>query len=490
MNLKNIITAFISTSMIVSSLTFSVSAEVLNDNNGRFKIFNAPNNAQYNIYKDVNQNYIYDDEDILLGTLNCNNEGVGFYNNLSEGYYVAVLQGEYPKLDTDLEYSFFSDGESISSQEAYTSNKLSWNITYASTNDSVNIMYDVPLYKQTDSRWRYSTINGSGSTMGNMGCLITSFAMLRSYETGKQILPSQMMKSYSSSTGIGVVYSGGASMSVPKSSANYGWKVYGHTSAYGGNGEIKNNTKTNQTLLKVLYDKVKNGPVIYGGYSTYGARGNSNHWIVIKGYIGDGQNFSASDFYVCDPGANRTTLADYISKYPYWDRIIYNPNSQSNPNVVTTTTKITTTSVTTTTPMVTTTLISNLTTLPKHTTQNTTTSNITTTTKSSEVTTTPIVTTTLISNIITLPTRQTVSSEQISEVTDNTTITTPNNDNLIGDINQDNVVNQLDLFELKRYLLNGEMSSNCSVLNADIDNDNKINLHDYNMLLNILLNNR
>lgn len=476
------------TSLMVGSSIMPINAEQT-PNSGRFKMFNAPENAQYNVYKDNNQNYIFDDEDTLLGTLNCNHDGVGYFNNLSKGYYVAVLQTEYKNITTDKEYSFFSDGKSITSQEAFKSNGMSFNRVYSSENDTINLDYDVPLYKQTDARWRYSKINGSSDTMGNVGCLITSFAMLRSYETGKEILPSQMMKSYSSSTGIGVVFSGGASMSVPKSSANYGWNVYGYTSAYGGNGEIPNNTKTNQALLKYLYQRLQKSPVIYGGYSTYNGRGGSNHWIVIKGYKGDGVNFSASDFYVCDPGANRTTLADYISKYPYWDRIIYNPTA-NNTQIVTTTT----TTATTTEYIVTTTLIPNLITLPKQTT--------TVTSMTESITTENMVTTTLISDLITLPNNTdlvTSVPEFIEDTTQSETVTTTvpivsdndisNETILLGDVNGDGDVNQLDVFILKKYILQTDLDNiTFNTSNADIDGNQKVTANDLNLMLNLILN--
>ena len=163
--------------------------------------------------------------------------------------------------------------------------------------------------------------------------------MVRSYEVGYSIYPYEMMNTYSNATNVGVVYSASynAAMSVPKSADNYNWSIYGSTWAYGGNGEIGSNQKNTQTLLRTLYEKLQNGPVIFGGYSTYNGRSSTNHWIVVNGYSGDGVNFSADDFSICDPannnGVNRTTLAQYQQKYPYWDRLIYNEQSSNSNNI-------------------------------------------------------------------------------------------------------------------------------------------------------------
>jgi len=342
MGLKKGIASLLSVTCMISVFNVNVQAQE-NDINKAFQITNAPSGAKYSIYTDVSKNYIYDDfEDTFVCSFTCDETGIGYASNLEEGNYVAVLQSDYDDTNivTDKQYAFTYNGEDNVIQEAYTStSRFNFNTGKASTNDTVSFLYDVPLFKQSGPSalgWSSLYINGSSDTMGWAGCLICSFAMMRSYEAGYKIYPNQMMNTYSSSTGLGVVYSyaGSSSMVVSSSASNYGWTVYGSVGAYGGNGEIPINQKTNQELLKTLYNKLKFGPVIFGGYSTYNGRTSSNHWIVVNGYSGDGVNFSSEDFLICDPannnGVNRTTLAQYQQSYPYWDRLIYNPNPSTN----------------------------------------------------------------------------------------------------------------------------------------------------------------
>lgn len=342
MGIKKKIASILSVLLMTSSLSMNVSAQSF-DANGTFQIVNAPSGAEYSVYVDVNNNYIYDDfEDIFVTSFICDSDGVGYVENLKEGNYIAVLQTDYSStnISTDSEYAFSCDGKSTSTQEAFVTNTMfNFNNSKIASNNDVSINYDVPLFKQSGPlalEWSYLRVNNSSETMGWVGCLICSFSMMRSYEVGYKIYPNQMMSTYSTNTGVGVVYSApyNAAMSVPKSASNYDWTVYGSTSAYGGNGEIGTNQRNTQTLLRTLYEKLQSGPVIFGGYSTYNRRSSTNHWIVVNGYTGDGVNFSAEDFSICDPannnGINRTTLAQYQEKYPYWDRLIYNTDSFSN----------------------------------------------------------------------------------------------------------------------------------------------------------------
>lgn len=315
--------------------TMSVSADT--ESGGTYKIVDAPANAEYYVYKDVSKNYIYDDfEDVYVGSLVCDEYGTGSIEGLQSGDYIAVLKDSYTNLTTDSSYAFTSNGDSVFTQEANTEYNFGidtvGDIDYSNSAGIECIMYNVPLYKQSGmyaSDWNTMYINNSSDTMGNVGCLICSFAMVRSYEEGRSIFPDEMANSYSASTNVGVSFASNynCAMNVPLSASNYGWNIMGSTMYYGGNGEIANNQTTNNYLLNYLYAKLQTGPVIFGGYSTYNGRGLSNHWIVVKGYIGNGENLSANDFYICDPannnGVNRETLAQYLEKYPYWDRMIF-----------------------------------------------------------------------------------------------------------------------------------------------------------------------
>jgi hypothetical protein len=315
----------------------------------------APAGAEYSIYVDTNKDYVYDDNDTYICTFKCNDNGDCTVTGLPVGDYVAVLQTDYSNTDiiTNNEYAFTIDGVNVATQKSYNVNErldpnYVANNTPSSTSSSaigetITINYDMPHYLQNDANavWTYQGINGSNETMYNYGCLITCFAMVRSYETGTDVTPSEMMKSYSSSSNVGVVFSnsGSSAMAVPSSAKNYGWTLYGSTGYYGGNGEIANNQENTDALLQVLYDHLQDAPVIFGGYSTADRRGSTNHWIVVRGYVGDGETLSAEDFIIYDPSSNnRITLADYQSKYKYWDRLIFTGSTSTTTTTTTTTT--------------------------------------------------------------------------------------------------------------------------------------------------------
>lgn len=343
MGIKNKVISLLSAMLMVSTMNISTYAQN-DESNVSFMISNSPSGAVYSVYQDVNKNYIYDDfMDTLVTSFECDEYGNGSVSGLEIGDYVVVLESE----DTDSnviynkEYAFHYDGVNCENQEALcTQDRLSFdNNVLTDDVDTINIQYDVPLFKQSGplaTEWSSLYVNNSSDTMGYVGCLICSFAMMRSYETGNYIYPNEMMKSYSSNTNVGVTFSVNydCSMNVPASSSNYNWTVYGSTQGYGGNGEIGVNQLGNSNLYEVLYNRLQKSPVIFGGYSTPNKRSSTNHWIVVTGYHGDGVNFSAEDFSICDPsnnnGYNRTTLAEYNQKYPYWDRLIYNENLQVN----------------------------------------------------------------------------------------------------------------------------------------------------------------
>lgn len=343
MGIKNKVISLLSAMLMVSTMNISTYAQN-DESNVSFMISNSPSGAVYSVYKDVNKNYIYDDfMDTLVTSFECDEYGNGSVSGLEIGDYVVVLESEdtYSNVIYNKEYAFYYDGVNCETQEAfYTQDRLSFdNNVLTDDVDTINIQYDVPLFKQSGplaTEWSSLRVNNSSDTMGYVGCLICSFAMMRSYETGNYIYPNEMMKSYSSSTNVGVTFSANynCAMNVPASANNYNWTVYGSTQWYGGNGEIGVNQLGNSNLYEVLYNRLQKAPVIFGGYSTPNRRGSTNHWIVVTGYHGDGVNFSAEDFSICDPannnGYNRTTLAEYNQKYPYWDRLIYNENLQVN----------------------------------------------------------------------------------------------------------------------------------------------------------------
>lgn len=331
MGLKRRITSILSAIVVTSMLGTNLNVFAQDDDIGSFHIVNAQSGAEYSIFMDTNGNGLYDETiDTFIGSLYCDENGTGYFNNLEVGDYIVMLNTENGFSES---IAFTYDGINCSIKES--SQDTTNDNAVTSSIDVTSIKYDVPLFRQNDitSEWANATINGSYDTMSSSGCLICCFSMVRSYETGEYIYPNQMMQPYSNDTGIGVLYSsiGNSSMIIPSSAKNYGWSVYGKNVDYNGNYEIPNNQQNSQELFKLLYTKLQNGPVILGGYKYQDVRSSSNHWIVVTGYVGNTQTFNASDFTINDPGViKNSTLADYQLAYPYWDRIIY----KDNPTVI------------------------------------------------------------------------------------------------------------------------------------------------------------
>ncbi len=163
--------------------------------------------------------------------------------------------------------------------------------TYLSSGSSyAAVSLAVPSYKQTDSRWAYTEVGTSGSTIEKIGCSTTCIAMSESYRTGTAIYPDEMESR--------LKYTAGGAVYWP---SNY--------SAYTGGD-----------YLKVAYDLLRSGKPALVGLKT---AGGSQHWVVVTGFTG-GTSLSASGFTVNDPGSNtRTTLQQVISSYPYFYKLMH-----------------------------------------------------------------------------------------------------------------------------------------------------------------------
>lgn len=158
--------------------------------------------------------------------------------------------------------------------------------TYLKSSNSINI--SVTNYKQFDSRWAYEEIV-PGSTMKEIGCLTTSFAITESKRTGMTITPSMMRKN--------LQYTSNGSAYWP---SNY---TQSQSSNY----------------LSITLSKLKEGkPVIMGLKKANG----SMHFFVVCGYSGD--SLAAKNFKISDPGSStRKNLAEVIAEYPYFYKIAY-----------------------------------------------------------------------------------------------------------------------------------------------------------------------
>ena len=63
-----------------------------------------------------------------------------------------------------------------------------------------------------------------------------------------------------------------------------------------------------------------------------------------------------------------------------------------------------------------------------------------------------------------------------------------NSNGLIGDINQDNIINVLDIISLINFILGAQIPDDSQIISSDINEDQIINILDVVMLVNLILN--
>ncbi len=156
------------------------------------------------------------------------------------------------------------------------------------------IKLNVPLMKQSDSRWKNVKIGTK--TIGAIGCTTTCCAMVYSYNTGRTVYPHQVknMLRYSNND----LY----------------WSSIGNI----GLTSKAYNCGVSNSILKAIYNQLKEGrPVIVGATNSNG----NQHWTVVVGFTGTSTtNFSTADFLVNDPGYSYTTLKDFLANGSKADR--------------------------------------------------------------------------------------------------------------------------------------------------------------------------
>lgn len=155
--------------------------------------------------------------------------------------------------------------------------------------DSAKVYLNVPLYKQGDPRWGSKMIGGY-ETLASAGCTTTCISMVESYVHGKDIFPNMMAEQ--------LPYTYDGLLTFP-----------GRYSRYAGKDYL-------QVILNFLHSGM---PVLVSGYTSDGR----THWVVVVGYNGDGIDMHPVDFVINDPGANRSTLADFFRNYPLFEKIVY-----------------------------------------------------------------------------------------------------------------------------------------------------------------------
>jgi len=160
------------------------------------------------------------------------------------------------------------------------------------------VRLNVPSFKQYDGRW--GNLKISTKTLSQIGCVVTSAAMIYSYKTGSTVYP-DAMKSRLSFTGNNLYWNSLTSLGFS-------------TRSY-------NSTMTN-SILSTIYAQLKAGhPVIIGA-----DRGGGNcHYVVVTGYTGSStSSFNAANFTINDPNSDsRTNLAQFLSIYPTVVRLVY-----------------------------------------------------------------------------------------------------------------------------------------------------------------------
>ena len=160
-----------------------------------------------------------------------------------------------------------------------------------------SIQLDVPDYKQYDAQWANTTI--TYSTIGKVGCLVTSLAMKYSAENDTEVTPDEILSM--------LTFSGD----------DLQWTSYtdlGYTMEKPG-------SSMTQSVMQTIYTKLLEGkPVIVGAKNS-----SSQHYVVVTGYTGStGASLLASDFLINDPGSStRTTLSAFLTAYPSLYVIVY-----------------------------------------------------------------------------------------------------------------------------------------------------------------------
>ena len=156
---------------------------------------------------------------------------------------------------------------------------------------SPRVQLAVGLLKQTDSRWKNKYYGGSSADIGRYGCLLTSLTMTYNYLYNQNATPDTFDDLLTFTSG-GCVY----------------WDSV----------ETRMNYTRHSYSLTQIYEALKQGkPVIVGGENS-----DNSHWVVVTGYTGSG-DLSAADFVINDSGANRTTLKQFLDKYPYNKVLVY-----------------------------------------------------------------------------------------------------------------------------------------------------------------------
>lgn len=158
--------------------------------------------------------------------------------------------------------------------------------------ENPKVMLDVVSYLQTDERWEKILLGNTKLTMKDKGCATTSLAMSESFLKKQEITPDYIEANS--------IYTAEGMIGWPD---DYYWYY------------------TKEDSLQFMYNKLHEGiPVLVN----YKRANGSQHWILVVGYKGDGEDLKAKDFVINDPlPFGRTTLQDFIDDFPYFSKLIY-----------------------------------------------------------------------------------------------------------------------------------------------------------------------
>lgn len=141
----------------------------------------------------------------------------------------------------------------------------------------------VPVYKQTDSRWKNVMIGNKN--IGQVGCLVCSMAMSESYRLQREITPKQMREqsTFAGSNGNDLVW----------------------PSRY--------KTMCSGVKLDKLYNAINSGKAVIVG----GSNSNGWHWVVVTGYQNANPgSLKRSNFSINDPMGRDSNLEQFLKRFP------------------------------------------------------------------------------------------------------------------------------------------------------------------------------
>lgn len=203
--------------------------------------------------------------------------------SLTKGTYVELISYE-----DGWWYLSYEKGKYGYCSEEYIT-ELNSTVVFDMNGDYVPVALDIVDYKQYDTRWNKLKVGYSGQNIHNIGCTLTSVAMVESYINDKEITPADIVKTFSFTSG-GAIY----------------W-----TKNYRTNWS-KNYLET------IYYELIQGNPVIIEAKTCK----NVTHWVVVTGFTG-GNELTADKFTINDPGSSkRTLLSDFFDMYPIYSKFV------------------------------------------------------------------------------------------------------------------------------------------------------------------------